>query len=652
VKLAPEPDNEAERLAALQALHILDTEPEERFDRIARLAADIYGTPIALVVFVDRHRVWFKAHIGYDGVEAARSTSFCAHAVAADQVLVVPDATADERFADNPHVTGPLAVRFYAGAPLHAPGTRLPIGTLCVLDHEPREFDAHDHSMLEQLARFVEAEFEITEERRGLWLYEAVLRAATGHCVFATDTAGVITIFNTGAEQLLGWTADEVVGTATPTLFLDRHELGARLDRVKGMDPVEAIRDAVGEGVPHRLTFVRRDGAAIPVSVTFTVNRDRHGNPAGLIGVATDISAQVRTEAALASNERLFGTILRHIHDGVIVIDRDGIVRYASRPAMHLVGVAGAHQAVGRPVFEFLHPDDHAEALESLTRQRDREGQGDPLLVRVVRPDGEIRFTEAVAYTLLDDPAVNGILLTIRDITEQHQLEQMKNQFVSSVSHELRTPLTSIKGSLGLLQGGVAGDLPEKAEKLVDVAARNSDVLMQLVNDILDIEKIESDAMIFDRTDTPVADIVRQSVDAASGMAAARNVAIETHGIDDAVVWVDGFRIGQALTNLIGNAVKFSPAGATVHVDELHEPDAVLLAVTDSGPGIPPEKLLAIFERFEQVRGADGLMGAGTGLGLPIARGIVEAHGGTITVESSPGSGSRFVVRLPIGGPA
>lgn len=647
---APAPEREVERLAALRALHILDTEPEERFDRIARLAAEVYRTPIALVVFVDAHRVWFKAHVGFGGREAPRRTSFCAHAIAADQVLVVPDTLADERFADNPHVVGELAVRFYAGAPVHAPGTDLPIGTLCVIDHEPRVFDDHDHSLLTHLAGFVEAEFAITEERRGLWLYEAVLRAATGHCIFATDTDGTVTIFNAGAERMLGWTAAEIVGTATPARFLDREEIGDQLDRVMGMDPVAAIRDEVGEGVAHRLHFVHRDGSRIPVSVTFTVNRDRHGAPAGLIGVATDISAQVRTETALASNERLFGTILRHIHDGVIVIDADGIVRYASRPAMRLVGVSGAHEAVGRPVFDFLHPEDHAEAILSLDRQRSRAGQGDPLHVRVVLPDGEVRYTEAVAYTLLDDPTVNGILLTIRDITEEHRLEQMKNQFVSSVSHELRTPLTSIKGSLGLLQGGVAGDLPEKAGHLVDVAARNSDVLMQLVNDILDIEKIESDAMVFDIVDTPIDAIVGQSLDAVSGMATTRGVRLETVGIDGTEVPVDGFRIGQALTNLIGNAVKFSPEGSVVRVEESHEPGVVVLAVVDAGPGIPPEKQQAIFERFEQVRGADGIMGAGTGLGLPIARGIVEAHGGTITVESTMGAGSRFEVRLPTGG--
>ena len=226
---APAADREAERLAALAALHILDTDPEERFDRITRLAAEIFGTPIALVGFVDAERVWFKSRHGLAATESTRRSSFCAHAVADDQILVVEDARVDPRFADNPHVTGGVGVRFYAGAPVHAPGTGLPIGTLCVIDREPRSFSAHDHTLLLQLAGFVEAEFAITEERRGLWLYEAVLRAATGHCVFATDAAGVITIFNSGAERLLGWRAEEMVGRATPAQFLDRTALGPQM---------------------------------------------------------------------------------------------------------------------------------------------------------------------------------------------------------------------------------------------------------------------------------------------------------------------------------------------------------------------------------------------------------------------------------------
>jgi len=650
VKAAPVPEREEERLAALRALGLLDTDPETRFDRITELAARIFGVPISLVSLVDRDRQWFKSRVGLGMREIDRDISFCGHTVAADRLLVVADAQADARFADNPLVTGAPHIRFYAGAPVHAPASGDAIGTLSIIDTEPRQLSADEEAILLGLAALVEAEFAVTDERRGLWLYEAVLRAATRHCIFATDVEGRIVIFNAGAERLLGWTADEVVGKATPTLFLDRDDLGPALEQTSRMAPVDAIREVVGEGIPHRLRFVTRDGERVPVSVTFTVRYDRTGHEAGLIGIATDISEQVRTETALASNERLFGTILRHITDGVIVIDRDGILRYASRPALRLVGVSSAQEAIGRSVFDFIHPDDWAESLAALERQRERTGQGESLLVRVVRSDGELREAEAVAYTLLDDPVVNGILLTVRDVTERLQLERMKNQFISSVSHELRTPLTSIKGSLALLEGGVAGELPERAAHLVEIASRNSDVLMQLVNDILDIERLEADAMLFERADVPVSDIIRQSVDAVFGAATARGVRIETEGIDDTILHVDGFRIAQALTNLIGNAVKFSPDGGVVRVEEIHEPDAVCIAVSDTGPGIPREQHEKIFERFEQVRGSDHPSGAGTGLGLPIARGIVEAHGGEISVESVVGVGSRFVMRLPSSG--
>lgn len=512
---APLPERETDRLAALRALRILDTEPDERFDRLAAFACNIFRVPIALVSLVDENRQWFKSCVGLDLAETDRSMSFCAHAVTADRMLVIEDAFADERFADNPLVTGPPGIRFYAGAILHAPDTTLALGTLCVIDCVPRAFSAYDRSILAELATLVEEQFAITEERRGLRQYEAVLRAATGHCILATDDAGSITIFNSGAERLLGWRADEVVG---------------------------------------------------------------------------------------------------------------------------------------KPLLEFLHPDDLSKAAAFLDRQRDRtgEGEGDPLHMRFVR-DGEVRDAEAVAYTLVDDPSIRGIVLTIRDITEQRQLERLKSQFISAVSHELRTPLTSIKGSLGLIVGGVAGELPEQAAHLVKVADRNSDLLMQLVDDILDLDRLDDGRMILERDDEPLDAIVGRSVDAVSGMAAQRNVRIVTHGVDATVIHVDGFRISQALTNLLGNAVKFSPEGADVTVTVGHAPDAMTLQVSDAGPGIPADMREAIFERFEQVRGANSLSGEGTGLGLPIARGIVEAHGYSLSVESAEGNGSRFTIRLPLG---
>ena len=153
----PIPLDEKERLAALHSLKVLDTPPEERFDRATRLASALFKVPVALVSLIDMNRQWFKSRVGMDLTEAPRETSFCAHAVAARTMLVIPDALADNRFADNPIVTGPPRVRFYAGMPLRLPNGHI-VGTLCILDYRPRDLSGTERSLLADLAATVEAE--------------------------------------------------------------------------------------------------------------------------------------------------------------------------------------------------------------------------------------------------------------------------------------------------------------------------------------------------------------------------------------------------------------------------------------------------------------------------------------------------------------
>ena len=184
-----QPDEEAARINALHALKILDTPPEERFDRLTRLARRLFGVPIALVSRVDEQRQWFKSCVGLDASETPIEISFCGHAILGDDILLVTDATADERFRDNPLVTAPPHIRFYAGCPLKlADGSKL--GTLCIMDHEPREFGKDDKAMLRDLARMAEQEFatiqmatmdEMTllSNRRG---FQALSALALGLC--------------------------------------------------------------------------------------------------------------------------------------------------------------------------------------------------------------------------------------------------------------------------------------------------------------------------------------------------------------------------------------------------------------------------------------------------------------------------------------
>jgi len=227
--------------------------------------------------------------------------------------------------------------------------------------------------------------------------------------------------------------------------------------------------------------------------------------------------------------------------------------------------------------------------------------------------------------------------------------ERVKDEFVSVVGHELRTPLTSIRGSLGLLAGGLVGELPQEAANMVALAMDNTDRLVRLVNDILDIERMDSGRLPLQRAPVGVGDLVRHSVQALQGTAQDAGVRLHVD-IQELEVCADADRIVQTLVNLLSNAIKFSPRESSVTVEVEEGEGCARFSVTDSGRGIPPDQLEAIFERFNQVDVTDAREKGGSGLGLAIARGIVDSHGGHLWAESSPGAGSTFCFTLPLAG--
>jgi signal transduction histidine kinase/phosphohistidine phosphatase SixA len=234
------------------------------------------------------------------------------------------------------------------------------------------------------------------------------------------------------------------------------------------------------------------------------------------------------------------------------------------------------------------------------------------------------------------------------DLTEMKRVDRMKNEFVSMVSHELRTPLTSIRGSLGLLAGGVAGALPDAAKKLVEIAKSNSERLIRLINDILDTEKIESGQMRLDLKVVDVRTLVKQTITANEGFAAQHHVSLALRGAEGALfVNVDADRLVQALTNLLSNAIKFSPARGAAEVILSHGAGCVRVEVRDQGPGIPEEFRARIFQKFSQADSSDTRQKGGSGLGLNITKAIVERLGGTIGFASEAGAGTSFFLELP-----
>jgi signal transduction histidine kinase len=390
---------EVERVAAVRALRLLDTPPEDRFDRITRLARHLFDVPIAQVSLVDTCRRWVKSSAGVPARETPRATSFCSFAVDSGRYFEVPDASADPRFADTPDVHGPAHVRFYAGYPIAAPSGHL-VGTLCVLDRVSRWLTGRQREQLGELAGWVQLECSV--------------------------------------EQPNQW---------------------------------------------------------------------------------------------------------------------------------------------------------------------------------------------------------------------EEETERARRDFVSVVSHELRTPLTSIHGSLELIASGRFGSLPPQVARLVDIAARNTDRLVRLSQDVVDLHQTRRGQLRLCLADVSLADVVEQAVGAAEDVAQRAGIPVAVICDDLAEVRGDADRLVQVVTNLLVNAVRVSSQGGEVTVTCGVDGPRARIEVRDHGPGVPQGQLDEIFEPFVQFDVPGQRRTGGAGLGLAIARGIVEAHGGQIGAKPAAGGGSAFEVSLPVAGP-
>jgi PAS domain S-box-containing protein len=261
-------------------------------------------------------------------------------------------------------------------------------------------------------------------------------------------------------------------------------------------------------------------------------------------------------------------------------------------------------------------------------------------------------------------PQIKGFFALTMDISDRKAIERMKDEFIAVVSHELRTPLTSLHGSLKLIATGRLGHLSAEGQQMLDVADENTDRLVRLVNNVLDLQRIESGEVTMDAHPCDAADLGVQAAEAMQAIARQQGITIETH-LDPIAIWADPDYIVQTLTNLIGNAIKFSIPGNVIgltvqpYVESAlpprlsntafhHRPPAALFCVQDQGQGIPSDKLNSIFERFQQVDSSDSRKKGGTGLGLTICRKIVEQHGGQIWAASQMGVGSCFYFTVPL----
>jgi PAS domain S-box-containing protein len=387
------------------------------------------------------------------------------------------------------------------------------------------------------------------------------------------------------------------------------------------------------------------------VDATIAPLLDREGWPTTFLSLQFDITARKEAEAALRASEESLARAqaIAHLGSWDWALGTGRIVW-----SDEIFRIFGHEPRAFTPTYEGFMGAVHPEDRPSITAAVARALDGGPTYGvehRILRPDGSERVVVEQGEVFRDaEGRPLSMVGTVQDITERRAVDRLKREFVSTVSHELRTPLTAIKGSLGLLAGGVAGELPGLARELVATAQKNADRLLILINDILDLEKVETGRMAFDLRDLPLHPLLLQALEDLKGYALGLDVAC---GLDPAPadllaarVSVDEGRLLQVFGNLLSNAVKFSPPGGQVRVRLLRAAQRLRVEVQNAGPEIPPHFRERIFHKFAQADGSDSRQRGGTGLGLSIAKALVERMGGLIGFTSEPGR-TIFFFELP-----
>lgn len=374
------------------------------------------------------------------------------------------------------------------------------------------------------------------------------------------------------------------------------------------------------------------------------IERDESGNPLRVIGTHSDISYRKQAEQELNH----FKTTLDETLDCVFMFEPSSLkFFYVNAGAINQVGYShdelmnmtpfDIKQDYNEKQFrELIKPllEGRQQSLSFETLHRHKDGHNIPvdIFLQYVNPPGE--------------PA--RFVAIVRDITERKRIDKMKSEFISTVSHELRTPLTSIRGSLGLINGGITGTLPEKAQEMIKIASNNTERLLLLINDILDIQKIESGQMVFRFQSVELLPFIEKAIreNAAYGEQYNVNFVLTNKPVHGRV-FADPDRLMQVMANLLSNAAKFSHENGTVEISVAYHKDALRISVTDHGAGIPEEFHDKIFEKFCQADSSDNRTSGGTGLGLSISKMIIEKHGGHIGFVTNNGIGTTFYLDLP-----
>ena len=531
-------------------------------------------------------------------------------------------------------------------------------------------------------------------------LQNAIFNSANFSSI-ATDAKGVIQIFNVGAERMLGYAAAEVMNQITPAHISDPKEVIARATAlsVEFSTPIapgfEALVFKASRGIEdiYELTYIRKDGTRFPAVVSVTALRDPHDAIIGYLLIGTDNTArkqveEERTKLDQRLRDQHFYTrsLVESNIDALITTDPRGIITDVNKQTEALTGCT-RDELIGAPFKNYFTDSSRAESAINRVLS---EGKVTNFELTARARDGTLTVVSYNATTFHDrDRKLQGVFAAARDVTELKRFEQtlqqknaeledasrMKSEFLANMSHELRTPLNAIIGFSEVLKDGMLGEMADQQRGFIGDIFNSGKHLLSLINDILDLSKVEAGKMELDLEPVEVSSSLVNSLSIIREKAAARHIRLTMDSADDlGSIHADARKVKQIVYNLLSNAVKFTldrgevtlragrvprkdvgkPSGSRTHrtfpLADSEFAEFLEISVTDTGIGISPEGLEALFKPFSQIDSGLARKFQGTGLGLAMVKLLAELHGGAVAAESTAGEGSCFTVWLPLRG--
>jgi len=660
-------DFESRRIEALRLLDILDSMPEQTFNDIVVLASKICNTPISLISFVDSDRQWFKAKVGLQADETARDIAFCDHSIRQDKTFIVSDASLDPTFKDNPLVTGEPNIRFYAGAVLRD-SMGFPLGTLCVIDQNARVLSTDQIECLEALSRQVMTLLElrafqkkvISAEQRA---HDSEDKAAAAAMTIENflHTAPIAMAILEGPEH----TFIRVNGYYS-SLVGERNLIGSNVR--------EAFPDLLDQPFYDLLDKVYKTGEPfqgfdIPVSLelgeifidlTYAPRYSTMGEVCGIGVFAVNVTERRRAQQALEENERFLRLFTDSLPANIGYVDKNWDITFVNSGTRKILN-RSEPEIIGRPMKSLLTPEQfearrepYSKALAGIPQEIKfsfKKDNGEVLTTHtVLTPDfdsnGKVKGVYVIAYDHTAEENLKRELLVAKD--EAEAANSAKSFFLANMSHEIRSPLGAIMGFSNLARE--TPNLPDDVVHSLNIIERNSNQVLRIIDDILDLSKVEAGKMEIETIKFSLLELLADftSMSAFKARENCIEFIMKAETPLPSPIYSDPTRLRQILSNIVGNALKFTKKGTVTLVVRFSK-GMLELKVQDTGIGISHSEAQSLFRAFHQADVSTSRKFGGTGLGLVLTKSLAQALGGEFWLDSSEaGKGSVFIATAKI----